>query len=89
LFAILNRLTLSKKAISSFFDLKVLSCRMDEMDSAECRFIRQVFFEERVAEVLEKSDRAPSCESPLKISHHLVQLLAIRILITNMMYKVA
>jgi hypothetical protein len=32
---------------------------------------------------LEKSARPPSCESPLKIPRHLVQLLAIRILIAK------
>ncbi len=36
---------------------------------------------ERGAEILEKSVRPPSCVSPLKITSHLVQLLAIIILI--------
>jgi hypothetical protein len=37
---------------------------------------------------LKKSARPPSCESPLKIPRHLVQLLAIRILIPNADMKI-
>jgi len=49
------------------------------MDPAEIRFIRKCFIKERGAEVLEKSARPPSCDSPLKVSRHPLQLLAIRI----------
>ncbi len=39
--------------------------------------------------LLEKSARPPSCESPLKIQRHLVQYLAIMILIYNAMTHTA
>ncbi len=60
--------------------LKVLS---SEMDPAEFRFIWQVFIKERGTEIFLN----PSCESALKISRHLVQLLAVRILTANTAMK--
>ncbi len=59
--------------------LKVLS---SAMDLAEIRFIRSSLKGE-VRKFSEKSARTSSCESPLKIPGHLVQLLASRILIPN------
>jgi hypothetical protein len=44
------------------------------MDPAENSFIRKVF----IKSFSEKSALPPSCKSPLKIPHHLKQLLAIR-----------
>jgi hypothetical protein len=47
------------------------------MDPAEINFIRKVFIKERGAKVNKKSSHPQSCESPLKLQRHLVQLLAI------------
>jgi hypothetical protein len=44
-------------------------------------FDRSSSFKSEAQRFSEKSVRPPSCESPLKIPRHLVQLLAIRILI--------
>jgi hypothetical protein len=42
-------------------------------------FDRSLFnLRKRRGDILEKSARQPSCESPLKIPHHLIQLLPIR-----------
>ncbi len=55
-----------------------------EMDFAEIRFIRKPFIKERCAEVSRKIRPSPTCEGPMKIPRHLVQLLAVgRILIAN------
>ncbi len=53
------------------------------MDLAERGLIRKLFIKGRGAEVLRKIGLSPSCESPLKITRHLVQLSAIRILLPN------
>jgi hypothetical protein len=52
------------------------------MDPAKIGFIRRAFIEERAAKIFRK----PACPhpvSPLKITRHIVQLLAITILIAN------
>ena len=58
------------------------------MDPAIIRFIWWVFIKERVAEIFRKTSPAYICEIPVKIPCHLVQLLAIRILIPNAVKKI-
>jgi hypothetical protein len=57
------------------------------MDLAKSGLIRKLFIKGRGAEVFRKFVRPPSSDSPLKIPHHLVQLLAISILIHNVDMK--
>jgi hypothetical protein len=60
--------------------LKVLS---SEMDPAEISSFDRYLLKIEARAFFEKSAHPPSCESPLKIPRHLVQLLAISILIAN------
>jgi hypothetical protein len=48
------------------------------MDSTEIRFIERPLLRRESRKFLEKSACPLSCESPLKIPRHLVQLLEIR-----------
>jgi hypothetical protein len=68
------------KTIYARQSLKVLS---SEMDLAKSRLIQKALIKRRGVEISANFVRPPSCETPLKIRRHLVQLLAIRILIPN------
>jgi hypothetical protein len=68
------------KVVLVLLILKVLS---SEMDLAESRIIARSSLKSESRRFPEKSVRPPSCECPLKIPRHLIQLLAIRIIIAN------
>jgi hypothetical protein len=58
------------------------------MYQAKSGLIRKLLLKKEARRILANFARPQSCESPLKILHHLVKLLAIRILIPNTPMKI-